>query len=226
MILAIKRLTVNFWWKLTSLAIAIVLWYALIDEPELTTTISVPVQYNKTQTDMEISSEVPHSVLLEVRGPASRLGAIPASAPAVVLDLSGQREPAEKTFTIVQRDVKLPGGVMLVRAIPSQLRLKLERRIGREVPVQVRFSGPPPIGYRIASVAADPERLLITGPESHAQRVQFVETDPILLSDVVGEASFQVQVYVPDSQVSLDEPAPVTVRVTVEKIPERFEPKD
>jgi len=225
MITILRRLTVNFSWKLLSLAIAIVLWYALIDEPELTTTISVPVQFNKTQTDIEISSEVPHNVLLEVRGPASRLAAIPASATAVVLDLSGQRQPAEKTFTIVQRDVKLPGGVILVRAIPSQLRLKLERRIGREVPVQVRFSGPPPIGYRIASVTASPDRVLITGPESHAQRVQFVETDPIELSAVVGEAGFRVQVYVPDSQVSLDEPGPVSVRVGVEKIPDRLLPR-
>jgi YbbR domain-containing protein len=113
----------------------------------------------------------------------------------------------------------------LARAIPSQLRLTLERRIAREVPVQVRFAGPPPIGFRIASVGTFPDRVLIAGPESHAQRVQYVETDPIQLSGVSGVASFHVQVYVPDPQVSLDEPGPVSVRVEVEKIPPKLVPK-
>lgn len=221
----LRRLTTNIWWKLASLAIATGLWFTLIGEPEITTTIDVPVQYKKTPPGIEISSEAPHTVQLEIRGPSSKLGAITPNRTPIILDLSGELEPGQKTFTIVQQNVQLPAGVVLARAIPSQLRLNLERRIGREVPVQVRFAGPPPIGYRIVSVAVFPDRVLITGPESHAQRVQYVETDPIQLSSVSGVASFRVHVYIPDSQVSLDEPAPVSVRVDVEKIPPELLPK-
>jgi len=59
----------------------------------------------------------------------------------------------------------------------------------------------------------------VVGPESHVNRVEFAETDPVDLSGVVGEEEFQVQAFVADPQVRLATPPTITVRVVVEKIP-------
>jgi len=217
--MTVRRLTANLWWKILSLLIATGLWFLLVGEPEVTTIITVPVQYKRSLNQLEISSDIPHTVQLEVHGPSSRLAGITADTSPVLLDLTGIREPGERTFTITEQSVRLPAGVSLSRSMPSQLRLNLEKRIAREVNVRIRYAGPPPTGYRVSAAAAFPATVIVTGPESHVQRVQFVETDPVKLGETDGVAHFQVQVYVPDAQVALDTPAPVDVRVEMEKTP-------
>src|ERR1700682_2453331 len=92
--------TNNFGWKLLSLAIAIILWYTVVGEPELATSLTVPVQYKNNPRDLEISSEVPDRVRLEVRGPSQKLNPSSLSGSAVILDLSTFHQPGEQTFTI------------------------------------------------------------------------------------------------------------------------------
>lgn len=215
----LRRFTVHLWWKLASLGIAGILWFLLVGDPEMTMTITVPVEYRKARPDLEISSEVPQRVQLEIRGPSGKLSVLQPNRTPVILDLDPVHEPGERTFTITPDNVTLPRGVVLARAIPSQVRLNLERRIGREVPVQVRFAGPPAAGYRIGSVSVVPDHVIVVGPESHVSRVEFVETDPVKLGEAVGVTSARALCYVSDPLVGLEDPKPVTVRVDVEKVP-------
>ncbi|MGA2592327.1 MAG: hypothetical protein ABSH32_20640 [Bryobacteraceae bacterium] len=50
-----KLFTQNVGWKLLSLAAAVLLWIAVASEPELSTFISLPVEYKNLPTDLEIS---------------------------------------------------------------------------------------------------------------------------------------------------------------------------
>ncbi|MDX2154656.1 MAG: CdaR family protein [Bryobacteraceae bacterium] len=214
----IRRLTTNLPLKLLSLALAALLWFVLVGEPELTATVSVPVQYKKLAADFEIASDFQHSVQLEVRGPSGKLSALAASQTPVILDLSEQQQPGERTFTIREHNVQLPPGVSLARAIPSQLRLRLERRVTKEVPVEIRFAGPAPAGYRVSEVQVTPEKVRIEGPSSHVERIDSVETDPVQLGSVTGEAEYQQQLFVGDPQVRLSVTSPVRVRVKTERV--------
>ena len=63
----------NFWWKLASLIVAIALWFILILEPDLVTSASVPIFFGNIPKGYEFSSEAPGQVVLEIRGPASKL---------------------------------------------------------------------------------------------------------------------------------------------------------
>jgi YbbR domain-containing protein len=222
--MTVRRLTVNLWWKLASVVIATILWFLIVGDPEMTMTITVPVEYRKALSDLEISSEVPQRVQLEIRGPSGKLSALQPNRVPVVLDLGSVHEPGERTFTITPDNVQLPRGVALAHAIPSQLRLNLERRIGREVPVQVRFAGPPMDGYRISSVGVFPDHVKVVGPESHVSHIEYVETDPVKLGDVVGITSARALCYVADPLVTLEDAKPVTVRVDVEKVAETKTP--
>jgi YbbR domain-containing protein len=213
-----RRLTANLWWKLASVVIATILWFLIVGDPEMTMTITVPVEYRKARPDLEISSDVPQRVQLEIRGPSGKLSGLQPNHAPVVLDLGPVHEPGEHTFTITADNVQLPRGIVLSRAIPSQLRLNLERKITREVPVQVRFAGPPIEGYRISSVGVFPDHVTVVGPESHVSRVAFVETDPVKLGDAVGVTSARALCYIADPLVSLGDTKPVTVRVDVEKV--------
>jgi len=63
----------NLWWKLLSLAIAVVLWALVASEPELYEFATVRLEYRNLPDDLEISSDPVSSVSLELRGPSGEL---------------------------------------------------------------------------------------------------------------------------------------------------------
>lgn len=209
----------NAGWKLLSLALACGLWLAIVGEPEMASSVPVPIQYTHIPEDYEISSDIPERVLLEVQGPAIRLQRMNLSGTAVVLDLSAVSRSGERTFTIDQRNLRLPSGVRLVRAVPSQLRVRFDRRASRELPVQVRFSGVPPEGYRVVRSEAHPGTLKVVGPEARVRRIDFAETDAVDLTTVIATSEFHVNAFVDDVHVRFDGSPRVTVKVIVERIP-------
>jgi hypothetical protein len=207
----------NLRWKLLAVAIALMLWAAFISSPALVTFVSAPLQYQNMPQDLEMGGEAPERVYLEVRGPSSRLRSFDSSRMAVVLNLSGVQRPGEYTFTVEQNHVDLPVGLTLVRAAPGQVRLRFERSTAADVPVRVRFSSPPPAGFRVAHQEVRPQVLTIVGPESRVQQVRYVETDPIDLSHSMGKVQFHVHTFVADPQVRFKSPPVVDVVVSLEK---------
>ncbi|MEK7408706.1 MAG: CdaR family protein [Acidobacteriota bacterium] len=109
------------------------------------------------------------------------------------------------------------GSPDLVNYVSAPMRLSFERRASREVRVKVQTAQRPPQGYRLRSLEAAPARLAIVGPESRVREVEFVETDPIDLSQALSQQEFRTNVFVRDPLVRLASPAVVTVRLTLEK---------
>jgi hypothetical protein len=205
----------HFGWKVFSLAVAVALWYTFVGTPELATSVSAPIEYQNLPTDLEMVSNVPERVHLDVLGTSSRLDSL--SGVAVVLNLVGVRAPGERTFTLDERNVRLPFGVKLIRAIPGQLRIEFEPRVTREVPVRLRFSNPPPAGYHVRRQELVPPKLRIVGPQSRVNAVEFAETDRIDLSQKLSEAGLRVNAFVRDPQVRFESPPVVLVKVIIEK---------
>ena len=217
----IRRLTHNLQWKILSLAIAVSLWLIVVREPELVTSQAVPIFYKDLPKEMEIGSDAPDRVHVEIRGPAGKLTPASLADTAVLIDLSSVHTVGERTFTVSDSGLNLPRGVAFLRAVPSQLRLKFEHILSKEVPVQIRIGTPQPAGYRIVQQQVRPEKLQITGPESRVRAIESAQTDPLDLSGVFSRAEFRVQVYVTDAQVRFQGPSIVTATVSVTKISQR-----
>ncbi len=214
----VRKLFHNFLWKLFSLALAIVLWVAFVGRPELDTSVSALVQYQNMPADLEMSSDTLERVYLEVRGAAAGLRSFDPTRIAVVINLASVQRPGEYTFTVERSHIDLPFGLKLVRATPSQLRLRFERRVSLDVPVRIRVSGSLPSGFRVGSEKAFPTTLKIVGPESRVRQVGFVDTDPIDLSHITGPEPFHVHAFVPDPQVRFVTPPDVRVEIDIEKV--------
>jgi YbbR domain-containing protein len=206
----------NLWWKLLSLAIAVLIWALVASEPELSTFTTVRVEYKNLADDLEISSEPVSTVVLEVRGPSGELHGPTDTRPSVVLDMSNAR-PGEHTYTIGEGAVKLARGLRLVRSIPSEVKFHFEPRRTRTVPVEVRFVGQGQNGYEVAHTEVIPIEAQIVGPRSRVARVDTAVTDQIDVSSVVGTSQFHVNLSVEDPYVRLDGPPEATVQVTMKK---------
>ncbi len=210
-------LTRNLGWKFLSLLIAVLLWYAVVGEPEVATSVSARIEYKNIPADLEMSTDVLDRVHLEVRGPSGKLESADLGNVAVVLDLASVRRPGERTFTIQQWNVNLPSGVILSRAVPAQVRVRFEHRVSREVPVRLRYAAPPPPGFHIAHQKVEPATMRVVGPASRVSQIESVQTDPIDLANVARESTFEVHTYVGDSQVRFASSPTVRVTVAVER---------
>jgi YbbR domain-containing protein len=214
-----RTLTDNLAWKVLSLALAIGFWLTLSGNSEVATSVPASVQYRNLPLDLELTTDPIDRLFLKVRGPAARLTTSSLSRTALVIDLENSAKPGEQTFTIGEGNLSLPAGVTLVRVVPSQLRVRLERRVTKDVPVEVRFAGPPAKGYRVLNQSIDPATLRVTGPESRLEQVSSLQTDAVDLSSTLAGAEFRVPVFLPDPQLRFEQANPVvTVRITLEKI--------
>jgi YbbR domain-containing protein len=209
--------THNLGWKLLSLLMAVALWVAVAREPELATSLSVPVEFKNMPDDLDFTSDVPDRVHLEVRGQSGRLSRDNLADVAVILDLSDARSGV-RTYTITDSSVSLPSGVAFYRAIPSQVTLSFGRLIARDVLVQPNFVKIPE-GYRVQQQSIEPDKIRIRGPEERVAAVGSVRTDPIDLTGVVSEKEFRTHVNVGDPQVRIETPNEITVKVTLQHNP-------
>jgi hypothetical protein len=215
-----RWLTANIGWKLVSLALASLLWVARVGAPDVTTSVSVPIVFQNLPRELEFASELPDRVRLEITGAVGKLSPSELSDASVVINLEGVRASGERTFPIERQNAMLPAGVQLERAQPSQVRLRIEPRLTREVPVKVRVGRNPGPGLEIATLQAEPGQLIIAGPESSVREVAAAETDPIDLSALTDSAELPVQASVDDPRVRFVSGSRVKVLVKVKKIGE------
>jgi YbbR domain-containing protein len=177
--------------------------------------VPVPVQYRNVPPHLEISSDFVETVHLILRGPSASLSRISANPPPLVIDLASVSQPGEKTFPVSRAQFDFPSGVGLDRAIPAQIRMRLERRVEKEVPVKVRISHVPE-GMRVARIEATPAAVRIVGPESRVAAIERVETDPVDLRTLAPSGEVVSNVYTGHAQVTcLTSPA-VRVRAELE----------
>ena len=215
-----RALTDNIGWKLFSLGAAVVLWGTFVGEVEVATSVPVSVAYRNIPPDLEITADPPESLFLKLKGPSARLRAAELEQIGLALDLKNVTKPGERTLSIGEAELGLPAGVELIRVVPSQVRVTLERRAEKIVPVEVRFSAPPPGGYRVVSQRVSPAAVRVIGPEARVNRLDSAQTDPIDLSSTIGNAEFRVPVYVDDPHMRFEAGHPVvTVQLTLERIP-------
>jgi YbbR domain-containing protein len=213
----IQLFTRNLGWKLLSLLIAIVLWVAVAREPEVATSLSVPVDFKNMRDDLDIDGTLPDRVRLEVRGPSGSLTTDNLSTVAVVLDLA-DAQAGERTYSIRGRNLNLPSGVVFYRAVPSQLTLHFEQLVYKEEPVQPVFVNTP-TGYRVVSQQFSPTKVRIRGAQARVQVINQIRTDPMDLSGEVGEQVLHTHLNVGDPMVRvLDAPTDIAVRVKLAKI--------
>ena len=210
-------LTDNWGYKLFALMLASVFWVLMVDDSELATAVMAPVEYKNVPRDMEITSETVEKVRLELRGPSSKLRPSDIADAVVVIDLGGAVRPGEHTFSIQQGNLNLAPGISLEHAVPARVRVELEKRLARVVPVTVQTGASPPPGYEVGSIQVSPPALTIAGPETHVQAIESILTDPIDLAEATEPVEMKVETYLTDPQVRLEGDGRVTVRIEVKR---------
>lgn len=114
----IRIITENWHYKVFAVALSTVFWFLIVDESELATAISAPVEYKNIPRDLEMTSDIDEKVRLEIRGPSGKLRPDLIDNTVIVIDLGSVQKAGEHTFSIRQSNTNLAPGISLDRAIP------------------------------------------------------------------------------------------------------------
>lgn len=214
-------------WTLKTLALLITLglWYAVTTQRAPATRLlrSVPLEFVLPE-NVEIGNDPPKVVEITLQGSRGKLDEMNAANLAALVDVTGFRpgDRVARLSDLIRMD--LPEDVRVTEVIPRSVTLHLETVVEREVPVEARFEGDLPAGFKTTAVTVTPERVRVRGPESHVKDVERAFTETISLSDLRESRTFQqVAVDIPDHKVTpLDASVSVGVGVSEEQSERRF----
>jgi YbbR domain-containing protein len=126
-----------------------------------------------------LSGTPPANVTVRLRGPDSLLRRMDPYDLTLRVDL---RDAAggDRTVQLSPRNVSgVPRDVEVASIDPDRLRLGIARKKRREVPVVPSVVGKPPRGYQVYRAVAQPETLMVEGPETKISTVTRLGTDAI-----------------------------------------------
>lgn len=206
----------NLPFKLVSLAIAILLWWAVGRDQPIEMPLTVPLEFQNAPTNLEVNSNYPFETRVTLRGPERLIQELNASEVHAIIDLQGAT-PGERTFDLTRTAIRVPRNVKVVQVVPSQFHISFDRSETRTVPVQPRVIGTLLSGYGITDVTTDPPVITIVGPERRVNAIQNAMTDPVDATGVVGTATFTTHAYVSDPLVHVHDPGAVKVTVNTAK---------
>jgi YbbR domain-containing protein len=206
----------NLGLKIVSLLLAFVLWF-IVSAPRRERVreriVTAPLSIVALSPDLVITTELPSSVALRVRGRQNDLRGLAATTLEVPVDLAWAQQPGEVEITLRPQVINVPQEIEVQSIDPNKIRFRIERLRQATVPIRPFLVGSLPEGYLVGQATASPETALVSGPASQIRRLSEVATERIIMTGRTGT-------FVQNVAVLSDSPlvrviSPLTTQVTV-----------
>lgn len=210
---------------LTALILAIIVWVSAVSSAdpneEREYSAPIPITVLGLDPDLVVTGQYDDEVKVSIRAPRSvqeRLAANPDAIHAYI-NLSGLKAGEHTLEPQIAIDLS-PTRVTLVS--PSEITLKLENILSKEVPVEIRENGALPIGYTAGTPVLSQDSALVIGPESQVLKVEQVVAS-VDLSNIITSISRQVELKALDARgvivsgINLN-PTQVTVDIPITQL--------
>lgn len=165
--------------KLLSVLLAFLLFVVSRQPMREVLLVGVPIVYSNIRDHVEISSEVPATANVRLRGPQDVVRSITSNQMEVVADLSN-RAPGVRSIQLKPAEGG-PRNVQVLRIEPASVELRLEPTERKRVPVVARFTGNPAPGFELYNSSVEPATAEVEGPASRVAEVARVLTESVPL---------------------------------------------
>ncbi len=189
----------------------------------VTTDILVPVDFSNAPSHMMVTSFQTDKIVVRIKGRPREIKELAAQDIHYPADLYTDLEfdPAGASQSIQSGNYVLPinkGRIpidpdMILDISPSCLRVHLEKRISKTLPVRASYTGQPAHGHIFMEAACEPSTVKVTGPIALVNALTEIQTKPICLDQA--RASFQKKVPPNMAQPHLIKVTPDMILVTV-----------
>jgi YbbR domain-containing protein len=129
----LKKLFLNNWqYKLGAFLTALVLWFYVASEQNLSIVISAPIQYDNFPSDMQIINKAANTADIELTGRRDIVNNINKKEVKVILNIKGAKE-GKNNYRIVPLNIKsVPRGLDIRNVTPYQVEIELQKSKDRE----------------------------------------------------------------------------------------------
>jgi YbbR domain-containing protein len=204
-------------WLISMMAlvlISILLWFRL-NTHEAQCVVSVKLQ--NIPSGLTVVGDWTKSLEVKISGSKSKIGPIVENNNfTYLLDLSGAKEKVN-TIEIDQGHFPFPKGISIESVTPSFLTLRMDNEIKKSLPVKIIFSGKPVAGFFIADAVADPDEIILMGPESVLESLQQVKTKPMDVTDAQEAIQKEVMLDLPENVAVLFPEKGITASIFIEE---------
>ena len=202
--------------RLTALVLACVVWWyvsAPRRERVRERIFSAPLAIVSLPPDYVITTEIPESVDVRLRGRNSDLRTLSSQTLEVPVDLSWIQGPGEVEITLPPQAIDVGPSIEVVSIDRNKIRFRVEELRQRAVAIRPFLIGEVPEGYRVGDPVVEPDRALISGPATLILKVTEVATERIIMTG-------HTETFVRNIDVVSDSPlvrviSPLTTQVTV-----------
>ncbi len=159
--------------KLISLLLAVVLWLYVASgqNPIIESYIDVPLAPTNLREDLSVK-EFPTEVSIGIKGPKEVISGISPEQIGGIIDFAGVKEPGTYRLKV---EVTPPKRTELIRIIPPEVNVVVEKILTKTVEVVYDLIGMPEKGYSLANEPQlTPSSVNITGAESALAKVKQV----------------------------------------------------
>lgn len=172
----------NIGLKITAVVMAVILWFFVTSKGQSEMTLDAAIELKNIPAGIESVNQSATSVSIRVRGQERLLKSVKPSDIHVYVDLSKARK-GRGTYYISKDDVKAPSAMTVLNITPSSVSIILEETVKKTVPVHPDINGTPRKGFLVRSIEIKPSEVVIEGAKTEINRVNFLKTEPIYISE-------------------------------------------
>jgi len=209
-----RQLWDNLGTLVLALFLALLVWIVAINQenPAEERILPEPVSIEFSPSDLLVVGSVITRTAVTVRAPMSVWETLVPNQVHVTASLEGLSPGAYEITLAAQVD---DSAAQVIKLSPASIRVTLESRETRELPVRVETMGDPALGYELGTVGLSPTQATVTGPSSAVDRISEILAT-LLLTGLKNDFNNEVKLVLVDAAgqpVHEVEVNPTTVRV-------------
>ena len=212
----LKKITYKWHIKLISLALAAILWIYVDNLKAKEMFLSVALDMRNIPADYIVSSGVPKTVKLVLKGKENGLSLVDGDGLSAYIDFGQAVKNRVRHIVRVDKE-SLPRGVTVKEVSPAFVEAEIEavqRKKAKVVPV---IYDEPPFGYQLEDVEVTPGEVNIQGPVSRVREIESVYTVDIDVSGLTETTIKDVAINLENDKITLVNERTVSVKVIVKE---------
>lgn len=211
----------NWVLKLISLLFALLLWYFVVGEDKVDTTLFVPVEIVNLPRELVIANQYRKQLEVTISGPRGLISGINRQPISRTINLS-KAAPGTMVIRNDPETMPFPRGINVLRLQPTHITLLIDRLMEKDIPIQAKTEGRPAEGHELAEVLFEPPFIRLTGPQGILEPTKTLTSKAIDISGFKGPVTAQVPLDLKPEILELIGETVVTAHVIVrEKTTER-----
>ncbi|GAB6183024.1 CdaR family protein [Thermodesulfovibrio hydrogeniphilus] len=210
-----KILTENITIKIISVALAVFLWFFVTFKGQTETSLEIPLEFKNTPSEMEILKQSVKKITVSISARERIFREISRAEIRVIVDLSNVKY-GENSIPITRSSIKLPRGIEILRIEPSVVKVFMDKKERKTVPVRAVVTGNPAQGFILSSVEVNPSSITIEGAKSELDRIRVLKTEPVDIEGINENLTTQVKIN-PDGRIFRSEKDTIYVTVKLRR---------